>query len=77
MYIVCLSCGPLLEAFKLRRTFRCLYKTCSRPVDCLSSECCEIMSTLRTPNMHKYPVKRGKMRNGIHFRLESSGKTRQ
>ena len=77
MYIVCLSCGPLLEALVFSRTFRCLYKTCARPVNCLSSECCEIMSTLRSPNMLKHPVKRGKMKNLINFRLQSSGKTRE
>ena len=77
MYILCSSHEPLLEALRFRRTLSFLYNIYTRPVDCLSSECYEIMSTLRSPNMLKHPVKRGKLRNSINFRLQSSGKTRE
>lgn len=75
MYIVYSSERASVEALKLNGTFRFLYSTCAQPVVCLSSECCEIMSTMRSPNMPKHPVRREKTRNLIKHRSPSSGVT--
>ena len=76
MYIVFLFGVPLSEALKLSRVRRSLCETFARPVVHLSSECYEIMSTMRSANMPKHPMKMEKMRNLIEHRLQSSGRTR-
>ena len=75
MYIVYSSKRASVEALKLSETFRFLYNPCAQPVVCLSSECCQIMSTMRRPNMPKHPVRREKIRNLTKHRLPSFGET--